>query len=71
MNTPTQGKEVTAMTPKQLAEALEVDPKALRSYLRANFARPAEAKNTSWDISEEAAEAAREYFEAKKAKPAS
>jgi hypothetical protein len=50
------------MTPKALAEELQVDPKRLRAFLRANFARPAEAKNTSWAIAPEAIEAAREKF---------
>jgi len=60
-------KEVKAMseknlTPKQLAADLQVDPKRLRGFLRANFARPTEAKNTSWSIGPEAAKAAREHF---------
>lgn len=59
----------TIITPKALAEALDVDPKALRAYLRKEFARTPEAKNTSWAITPEAAEAAKAHFEAKKAKP--
>lgn len=55
------------ITPKELAAELNVDPKRLRAYLRANFARPAEAKNTSWSIPADAAKAARDHFEAKKA----
>lgn len=50
------------MTPKALAEELSVDAKRLRGFLRANFARPAEAKNTSWSIGPEAVAAAREHF---------
>lgn len=49
-------------TPKTLAEELQVDPKRLRAFLRANFARSAEVKNTTWNIADEAAKAAREHF---------
>lgn len=50
------------VTPKQLADELGVDPKRLRGFLRTNFARPIEAKNTSWAIGPEAVQAAREHF---------
>lgn len=50
------------LTPKALAEEIGVDPKSLRGYLRKNFARPAEAKNTTWLIAPDAATAAREHF---------
>jgi hypothetical protein len=50
------------LSPKELAAALEVDPKRLRAFLRANFTRTAEAKNTSWSIGPEAQAAAREHF---------
>jgi hypothetical protein len=50
------------MTPKQLANDLGVDPKRLRAYLRANFTRPNEVKNTSWAITPNAANAARKHF---------
>ncbi len=50
------------ITPKALAEELGIDPKRLRSFLRANFTRVAEAKNTSWGITPEAAKAAKEHF---------
>ena len=49
-------------TPKQLANEIGCDPKSLRGFLRKTFARPAEAKNTSWLIDENAAKAAREHF---------
>jgi hypothetical protein len=59
-------KEVNRManviTPKELAAELAVDPKRLRAFLRANFARTAEAKNTSWSIGPDAAKAARTHF---------
>lgn len=50
------------MTPKALAEELQVDPKRLRAFLRTSFARPAEAKNTSWAVSDEAVKAAKAHF---------
>lgn len=50
------------LTPTVLAKELGVDPKRLRAYLRANHARPAEAKNTSWTIAAPVARAARAYF---------
>lgn len=56
----------TIKTPKELAEALKVDPKALRRYLRANHARDAKAKGTSWTLDAKTVAAARKHF-AKKA----
>jgi hypothetical protein len=50
------------LTPKQLANEIGCDPKSLRGFLRKNFARSADAKNTSWLIAEDAANAAREHF---------
>jgi predicted transcriptional regulator len=55
-------KEPVTITPKALAEELEVSPKALRAYLRSNFPRVAEAKNSAWQIDEEVAEAVREHY---------
>ena len=55
------------MTPKVLAEALKVDPKALRRYLRANHARNAQAKGTSWTLDAKTVNAAKKHFAAKKA----
>jgi len=60
-------KAVETVTPSALAEKLGVDPKRLRAYLRANHARPIEAKNTSWMIPADVAKAATEYFAAKSA----
>lgn len=61
--------EVKTITPKALAEELGIDPKRLRSYLRANHARANEAKNTSWAITPDVADAAREKFAAKDEAP--
>lgn len=52
-------------TPTELATALGVDPKRIRAYLRANFTRPIEAKNTSWMLDAEVAEVVIEHFTAK------
>jgi hypothetical protein len=50
-------------TPKALAEELGIDPKRLRGWLRSSdFARPSEAKNTTWTLDEAAVEAARARF---------
>jgi hypothetical protein len=50
------------LTPKALAEEIGVDAKVLRAFLRKDFARLPEAKNTSWLITPEAADAARAKF---------
>lgn len=52
----------TTITPKALALEIGCDPKSLRGYLRKNFARSVEVKNTSWLIGSDAAKAAREHF---------
>lgn len=59
----------TTLTPKALAEEIGVDPKSLRGFLRKEYARTPEAKNTSWIITPEAADAARKHF-AKQETPA-
>jgi predicted site-specific integrase-resolvase len=51
-----------AITPKALAEEIGIDAKVLRAYLRKEWTRPNEVKNTSWIITTEAADAAREKF---------
>jgi hypothetical protein len=50
------------VTPKVLANELGIDPKRLRAFLRANFTRSIEVKNTSWAITPQAANAARKHF---------
>lgn len=50
------------LTPTILAEEIGVSPKSLRGYLRTKFPRPAESKNTSWIVPDEAADAARAHF---------
>jgi predicted site-specific integrase-resolvase len=52
----------TKLTPKALAEEIGIDAKVLRAYLRKTFTRDETVKNTSWIITQEAADAAREKF---------
>ena len=54
--------ETVPMTPKVLAQELGVSPKNLRAYLRKEFSRTPEAKNTAWTITQDAADAARVKF---------
>jgi hypothetical protein len=50
-------------TPKALAEELGIDPKRLRGWLRSSdFARPGEAKNTTWALTPDVVDAARVRF---------
>ena len=55
----------TEMTPKALAEELEMSPKVLRAYLRQNFTRTTEEKNTSWKLDAETVKAVREHYASK------
>lgn len=50
------------ITPKALAEELNIDAKRLRGWLRKNHERDLTAKNTTWAIDAETADAARERF---------
>ena len=55
--------EATAnITPKALADELGIDAKRLRGWLRKEHSRAAEAKNTTWAITPDVAEAARARF---------
>lgn len=58
------------LTPKVLAEEIGIDAKVLRSFLRKEYPRPSEAKNTSWIVPTEAADAAKEHFAKQEAKVA-
>ena len=55
-------KAPRTFTPSELAERLNVSPKNLRAYLRANFPRNAEAKNTSWTIDLDTAKAVQAHY---------
>jgi hypothetical protein len=55
--------EPTFVTPKALAEELDVDAKRIRAFLRGSeHARSLEAKNTSWLLDEATANAVRDRF---------
>jgi len=58
--------------PEELALELGLSGKIVRSYLRATFPRPAEAKNSAWVLTNEQAKATREHFMKKRSpvKPA-
>jgi hypothetical protein len=53
---------VETITPTMLATELDVNPKVLRAWLRRNFPRPLDQKNTSWSLSQDMIDAATEYF---------
>ena len=59
--------ETKTITPTELAKELDVDAKRVRSYLRANHARSAEDKNTSWMLSADVVKATRAHFTKKPA----
>jgi hypothetical protein len=59
-----QKEEATIVRPSDLAEELEVDAKRIRAFLRTEFTRPLEAKNSSWVLTEDQANAVREHFSA-------
>jgi hypothetical protein len=52
------------MTPNQLADQLDVNPKTLRAYLRKEFPRDAEAKNSRWEITKAQVAKAEKHFQA-------
>lgn len=54
--------EPITMRPTELAAALEIDAKTLRTWLRSNFTRPTEEKNTSWMLTEDMILAAQDHF---------
>lgn len=61
----TETEEATqGVRPADLATELDISAKALRGFLRREFPRPTEAKNTSWLLSEEMVDKARAHFTA-------
>jgi hypothetical protein len=50
------------MRPGALADELEISPKVLRAWLRRNYPRLAQEKNTSWYLSDSMVDAAREAY---------
>jgi hypothetical protein len=55
-------EEPKGMRPKDLALELDIDAKTLRGWLRKEFPRPTDKKNTSWVLTDDVADAAREHF---------
>jgi hypothetical protein len=54
--------------PEQIAENLGVSGKVVRAYLRKQFPRPEEAKNTSWVLDEKMAAQTLKHFKALRSK---
>lgn len=52
--------------PEQLASNIGVTGKVLRAYLRTTFPRAAEAKGSTWIVTQEQADAAVTHFESRK-----
>lgn len=50
--------------PSDLAAELEISPKALRGFLRREFPRGADQKNTSWALTQEMIDSATDHFTA-------
>ena len=55
-------EQMTGITPTDLAETLDISPKSLRAWLRTNFKRPLDAKNSRWYLSEKQVKAATEHY---------
>jgi hypothetical protein len=53
--------------PEQLAEVLKVSGKQIRAFLRSEYPRPANQKNTSWELSEAQAKRVMAHFKPKPA----
>ena len=59
----TEVQEKPVITPELLAKELGLkDGKRVRAFLRQNFTRPDDQKNTSWVLTEKQAQAVRERF---------
>lgn len=52
----------TTMTPAELAEKVNRDPKVVRAYLRKEFTRDPEVKNSRWEISAKTVNAVTKHF---------
>jgi len=48
--------------PETLANEMNVSGKLIRAYLRANFTRPAEQKNTAWQLTPAQVKSVRAHF---------
>jgi predicted site-specific integrase-resolvase len=58
----TATKSEKTYRPEALANALGISGKIVRAYLRQTFPRPAEAKGTTWVLSEAQAKQTLEHF---------
>lgn len=54
--------------PEEIASALGISGKIVRSYLRATYTRPVEAKGTTWVLSSDQAKATLAHFKARQPK---
>jgi len=60
---PVQAEETPkVIRPNELAKELGVDGKRVRAFLRTEFTRPTDAKNTNWELSPEMVTAIKERF---------
>lgn len=60
-------RHAQSFTPSELSELTGVDAKRIRAYLRSNFTRNPEAKNTSWAVSTEVKNDVVDHFSKSKA----
>jgi hypothetical protein len=60
--------EAKTYRPEQLAKSLGISGKVVRAYLRKQFPRPAEAKNTTWVLSEKQAAQTMAHFKSLRSK---
>ena len=54
--------QMTGITPTDLAETLDISPKSLRAWLRTNYPRTADQKNSRWYLPESQVKAATEHY---------
>lgn len=57
-----KAKAKAIVRPNVLAEEIGVDAKSLRAFLRSEFPRTAEDRNTSWELTAAQVKAVREHF---------
>lgn len=57
-------EETQVIRPNDLAEELGVDGKRIRAYLRQEFTRDSDSKNTNWELTPEMAAKVRDRFTA-------
>jgi len=52
----------STVTPNELADSVNRDPKAVRAFLRANFGRPADQKNARWEVDAKTQKAVKDHY---------